>query len=290
MNLDQLEAFKSIVGEGGFRAASQALNKSQPALSVAIKNLEEEFGVELFDRSSYRPKLTQVGATIYQAALRVLETSQTLKRIAHELGNDKIETSLRVSVDPLASLRFIEMIAQECARPSFPVALVLNKAILHGGIEDLISGAADLALGPCAQTHDEVETIDIQEVKLVSFVSRKLLAELHKPTRAFLNSHPQIFVYNRQHDEAPDPFLPIGHHTQSQKIYVYDHFMKLNLIASGLGWGRLGDHEAATLKDLVKIPSSLCPETTLRICLMRSNARPLGPIARRIWDIFSKLT
>ncbi|WP_421784150.1 LysR family transcriptional regulator [Kiloniella litopenaei] len=55
MTLEQLRALVSVVDHGGFRAASEALHKSQSAISIAIKNLEEELRVEIFERDGYRP-------------------------------------------------------------------------------------------------------------------------------------------------------------------------------------------------------------------------------------------
>ena len=69
---EELETLVSIVEEGSFRAASERLMKAQSAVSYAIKNLETDLGVILFDRTFYRPRLTAEGETIYQKALQQL--------------------------------------------------------------------------------------------------------------------------------------------------------------------------------------------------------------------------
>src|SRR5882672_2357517 len=58
---DQLVAFLAVAGEGTFTAASAALHKSQPAVSKLVRNLEDELGVQLFDREQYRATLTDAG-------------------------------------------------------------------------------------------------------------------------------------------------------------------------------------------------------------------------------------
>lgn len=47
MTIDQLETLEMIVEKGSFKAAAEALHKTQPSLSVAIKKLEDEFDLKL---------------------------------------------------------------------------------------------------------------------------------------------------------------------------------------------------------------------------------------------------
>jgi DNA-binding transcriptional LysR family regulator len=56
------------VESGSFKAAAAKLHKTQPALSVAIRKLEDEFQLSLFDRSEYRPKLTAQGRVFHEQA------------------------------------------------------------------------------------------------------------------------------------------------------------------------------------------------------------------------------
>lgn len=181
MTLDQLEAINAIVEKGSFRAAAEFLNKSQPALSASIKNLEDELGLLIFDRNEYRPKLTEAGLVFLSSSRAVLEAANQALRVGIELGKNKAETKLRVSVDPLVPLEAIEIIAHECSRPTVPILLVLDKTILNGSYQDLIIGNVDLALAPRPKENDpesnKLEKINIETVTLVGVVSRKLLQE-----------------------------------------------------------------------------------------------------------------
>jgi len=62
MTYDQLVAFTTVAAEGTFTSASEALHKSQPAVSKLIRNLEGELGVVLFDRTKYRASSPTPGA------------------------------------------------------------------------------------------------------------------------------------------------------------------------------------------------------------------------------------
>lgn len=289
MNLEQLETVLAIIDKGSFRAAAEHLHRSQPALSASIKNLEEEFGIQIFDRGQYRPKLTEVGSVFINSARKTLEASYHTARIAKELGQKKAETKLKVALDPLVPIEAIEIIAHECSRPTVPVVLVMEETVLHGSHSLVIDGKVDLALAPCPHDEERIEKITIETVTLIGAVSRKLLQEKRKPDEAFLKSHPQIFVYNKDEDSkkddlSPDPLYDGG----GPKIYVPDHSTKLRLIINGLGWGRISQSEFESEKGLVLIDKKICRPYELELCLMKSKFRPIGPIAREIWNIFAK--
>ncbi len=284
MNLDQLEAVLTILDKGSFRAAAEHLHRSQPALSASIKNLEEEFDIQIFDRSEYRPKLTEMGSVFINSARATFEASQQTIKVAKELGLKKAETKLKVSVDPLASLEFIEAIALECARPTVPVILILDRTVLHGSHNLLLEDKVDLALAPCPHDEKNIDKIIVEKVTMVGAISRKLLQEKRKADEAFLKNNPQIFVYNKDFEDQKNDIYEGG----GRKIFVPDHSTKLSLITNGLGWGRISQHEFDQARGLVTLDKKMCPPLELELCLMKSKKRPLGPVARAIWNVFSK--
>ena len=79
MTYDQLVAFTTVAAEGTFTGASEALHKSQPAVSKLIRNLEGELGVVLFDRTRYRATLTDSGRVFYERAAAVIESTHALR-------------------------------------------------------------------------------------------------------------------------------------------------------------------------------------------------------------------
>lgn len=72
MDLFELEAFVTVVREGGFSKAAKALYRTQPAVSQIIRRLEDEIGQPLFDRSSRRGVLTDAGKVLLEHAERLL--------------------------------------------------------------------------------------------------------------------------------------------------------------------------------------------------------------------------
>ena len=74
MNLDYLRYFVKLAQVGHYTRASEQLNISQPSLSHAVRQLEEELGVPLFERQGRNTQLTQFGAEFLDCAARTLAT------------------------------------------------------------------------------------------------------------------------------------------------------------------------------------------------------------------------
>lgn len=287
MNLEQLESISAVVEFGSFRAAAAKLHRSQPALSAAIKKLEDEFDIQIFDRSEYRPTLTEAGAAFLSAAHSTLDAARYASRIARELGRNKAETKLHILVDPLISLEVLELVAQECARPVLPVKLIIDKSIYKTSYLPLLEGKANLAFAYCPEDEERIERISLENVTLVGAVSRKLLQEKRSADQKFIGNNTQVIVYNKTWDEeSSEPLSRKVDKGLGHKMYVPDHFTKLRLIQGGIGWGRISKTELEADKNLVPFDSALCPPIHMELCLLRARHRPLGPIAREIWKVF----
>jgi DNA-binding transcriptional LysR family regulator len=72
MNFKKLEAFISVLEKRSFSEAAAALKSSQPAISIKIKSLEEELGIELLDRGRSGVHPTRAGILVYQTAKEIM--------------------------------------------------------------------------------------------------------------------------------------------------------------------------------------------------------------------------
>lgn len=97
MNLTALKYVVFLAREKHFGRAARACGVSQPTLSVAIKNLEEELGVQLFERSPMDVRVTSLGLPIVRHALSVLQDVQAIEEIARN-SQHPIGGILRVGV------------------------------------------------------------------------------------------------------------------------------------------------------------------------------------------------
>jgi LysR family transcriptional regulator, hydrogen peroxide-inducible genes activator len=97
MTLNELRYIVAVAQERNFRRAAEKSFISQPALSLAVQKLEEELGVQIFERGKGEISITTIGAQIIEQAQRVLEEAGHLREIANR-GNDQLCGVLRVGM------------------------------------------------------------------------------------------------------------------------------------------------------------------------------------------------
>ena len=95
MTLTELRYIVTLAQERHFGKAAERCFVSQPTLSVAVKKLEKELGVSLFERSKTAMTVTPLGEQIVNQAQKVLEEAALLKQIASQ-GKDQLASPLRV--------------------------------------------------------------------------------------------------------------------------------------------------------------------------------------------------
>lgn len=97
MTLTELKYILAVARERHFGRAAEACFVSQPTLSVAIKKLEEELGVAIFERGGTEVGVTVIGERILTQAQKTLDASNHIKEIARQ-GRDPLDGALRVGV------------------------------------------------------------------------------------------------------------------------------------------------------------------------------------------------
>lgn len=97
ITLTELRYLIALDKERHFGRAAKRAFVSQPTLSVAVKKLESELGVTVFERNRGEARLTPIGRRIIEQAYRVLGEISTLEAIA-EQGRDELKGPLRLGV------------------------------------------------------------------------------------------------------------------------------------------------------------------------------------------------
>jgi DNA-binding transcriptional LysR family regulator len=269
MTFDQLEMLEAVILHGNYRAASEYLHKSQPSLSVGIKNLEEEFGITLFDRSEYRSQVTDQGKVFYQWAKQCLESFRSLSVVGKEMGSKLIEPSINIVLDPLVEFAIIAPIFEVCLGPKSATELKIRSEILGKGMELVVAKEANFAIGTIGKTHPEIESFIFKKIDLIPVAAKNVAASY--------KNFPQIVV------SSPDS---LGELSKGPKCYVSDHSMKSKLICGGFGWGRLAKHEIETEFKNTKLVTIKDPQVKaihIDLYAMRNLTQPMGPLAKKIW-------
>jgi DNA-binding transcriptional LysR family regulator len=202
LTIPHLEALVAIDEFGSFRAASERLNVTQPTISIRIKELEQSLRVTIFDRSSYRPQLTDNGRKILELARKTLE----LTREMHALGSrrSRIEGRIRLAACDtfaIACLPALLNLLDERA-PGIEVALDIDYSAnldcrLRAGQIDIgfltsptpakeiqLERVADIALGWVANHHLGLGSSDCrpEDIAEVTIITNPEPSHLHETT------------------------------------------------------------------------------------------------------------
>jgi len=85
VDLSELQVFLTVAAERSFSRAAAKLHRTQPAVSQAIRRLEDELGERLFDRSSKQGALTEAGRVLRDYAQRLMRLSDEAEQAVREL-------------------------------------------------------------------------------------------------------------------------------------------------------------------------------------------------------------
>jgi LysR family hydrogen peroxide-inducible transcriptional activator len=145
MTLTELKYIVAVAREKHFGRAAEACFVSQPTLSVAIKKLEDELEVKLFERSANEVSVTPLGEEIVRQAQSVLEQAAAIKEIAKR-GKDPLAGPLRLGVIyTIGPYLLPDLVRQAIARtPQMP--LMLQENFTARLLEMLRTGEIDCAI------------------------------------------------------------------------------------------------------------------------------------------------
>ncbi|CAE6848129.1 hypothetical protein R69746_07228 [Paraburkholderia aspalathi] len=171
MNLEDLHYFLAVAEAGRMHRAAAQVGVSQPALTKAIRRLEAQLHVPLFDRTPKGMQLTRFGLAFQQHAL-ILSTEyrQSLQQIeelhAGELA--KVMVGAAPAAEPLVGRAFLSLLK---TRPAMRMGLKVQ--LSDGLLRSLIDGEIDIAVSPLTNQIPEEIRSRILFDELTSIVCRK---------------------------------------------------------------------------------------------------------------------
>lgn len=293
MKLDQLKVLRAVVETGSVKLAAESLNRTQPAISQALKALEFQSGAALFDRSGYRLELTPVGQRVYLQSLRVLSETEDLAQLIRHFEQGQEET-ITIAIDAAADMAIMTPVLNGLQSRFADTRVVLRTEVLSGAIEAVASGAAALAVAPAI--HVLLEEAGFDYMPLAGSMMRNvaapaLLDAMNAPrTLTDLRRFHQIIA--RDSGRASGLFdRELGVQKGQRRWYVSDLSMKKQLLVAGLGWGRLPGHMITEEMAQGQLRDIVVPDTHLNfdinIFAFRQRKPITGPVAAYLWEAFA---
>ncbi len=176
MELMQLEMFVAIVEEGSVRGASEKVFRTQPAVSIGIRKLEEEVGAPLFDRSRrYEYQLTEAGKALYRYAKQMLGLRREAVSELSDLCSIRAGR-LRIGANESISLHLFPELAREFLRRQPAIHIELRCGRSEGLLGELKDRKLDMALVSFKPRDSGIEA---------RFVTRDELVLITSPKHAF---------------------------------------------------------------------------------------------------------
>jgi LysR family hydrogen peroxide-inducible transcriptional activator len=145
MTLTELRYIVAVARERHFGRAAETCFVSQPTLSVAVKKLEEELGVTLFERGPGEVSVTPSGQKIIEQAQRVLEEASRIREIA-AAGRDPLAGPLRLGAIYTIGPYLLPKLIPILRRTAPAMQLLIQENFTHRLADELKNGEVDVIL------------------------------------------------------------------------------------------------------------------------------------------------
>jgi LysR family transcriptional regulator, carnitine catabolism transcriptional activator len=283
INLNQLRVFVAVARLGNFTRAAERLHLSQPSMSLHIRQLEQDLGVRLFDRSTRSVALTRAGDDFLPTAERLLDDVQSaVASVADLAARRRGRVAVAVLPSVAAELLPRAMAALHARHPDITVSL-------RDDVAELIparvrSGEVDFGLGA-------IDSIDA-DIAGSPLVSDELIA-------VFPPSHPLASAKTTWRALAKYPFVAMSRDSSVRRLteQAFAHnglvlepafeakYMStaVGIIAHGLGIGTLPSSAVSMVRHAGLAHAEIRgPVMKRQIGIMTRRGRSLSPAAEAL--------
>jgi LysR family hydrogen peroxide-inducible transcriptional activator len=145
MTLTELRYIVALAQEGNFSRAAERCSVSQPTLSVSIARLEDELGVQLFERGKGFVSPSAVGARVIEQAQATLAEAEKVRQIAMQ-GRDQLTGPLRLGVIHTIGPYLLPQLIHSLKHLAPSMPLVIEENMTANLTEMLRENAIDVAI------------------------------------------------------------------------------------------------------------------------------------------------
>lgn len=292
MNFSHLQAFQLVAELGNMTRAAEQLNVAQPALSKTIANLEQQFGVPLFDRRGRRLELNPCGEVLLKRVKAIFnELEQAKQELADLAGDDTGHVTVGVTTSQILPNLFATYLSQhpEIKFRLFQVAgryEIANQ--LRDGVVDLCITSLPLEY-PGEANSVAVQTLMSEKICL-AVASDHPLAEQTSVTLDDI-AHEKFISYPQEDGirEITDRVCQQAGFRPNVVFESFDSSVIAHLVRDGVGVALMSESwwQGATREHLVKLP--IAHDAMQRsILLSWMDNRYLSPAARNFCEFIGE--
>ncbi len=176
ISLRQMRAFSAVARAGSFTAGARQINLTQSAVSMLVQQLEDELGVQLFDRGRTAITLTEAGQQLLPLARRMLDDLTQLVDGASDLRSLRTGI-LRVVAPQMLTCTWIAAVLGEFEGAHPDIGLRVMDATTDDVVGTVRRGDVELGIGPERPTGDDVTRSFLMSERALHYLERVALAD-----------------------------------------------------------------------------------------------------------------
>jgi DNA-binding transcriptional LysR family regulator len=244
MKLQQLEYVIAIAQEGSITRAAKKLFQAQPNISIALKELEENIGIQIFNRTPNGMLLTPEGEEFLARARAIVDDVRTLEKDYKERSNQSAILRVEASRAAYAAAAVSDVINNFPA-PDGDISIHIFETSMPKVLEDISNGKCDIGVvripeGYSGMLLERLKSKDLIN-KTVREYTLKLLMRADHPLAGYddvpfemLKQYPEVIYDDGEPDMARraaiNPALDIE--SVGKKVYIRDRGNQLTVISN----------------------------------------------------------
>lgn len=255
MELRHLRYFITVAQEQSFTRAAEKLFTAQPSLSQQIKDLEQEVGVNLFERSSRKIQLTDEGKAFLIYAEKALENAKLAVASARQVAQQK-NNQIHIGFLNVAELKVMPHILAKLKKTMPDLKIHLHSLFCLEQLQRLKNAELDLSITRFQLDHPDFENIHLLTEQIHLVAAKHLhptdrilkLQELknHKIIMCDQNASPVFY-------ERLNALMSFDQLKHDQVLWATNVLQHINLINMGMGFSFAPDYLLRFLNDEVKV-------------------------------------
>lgn len=256
MELRHLRYFVTVAEAQSFTQAAKKLFTTQPSLSQQIKDLEQEVGVQLLDRSARLIQLTPEGQAFLSYAQAALDNAQLAIQAARQVAQQR-EQHIHIGFLNVAEIKLLPTLLHKLKQHLPNLQLHIQSLTCLEQIQALKNATLDLAFTRYQLQDPQYSNILVLEEPMYLVASRKLYSSLQPISAQDLkqqtlivceqNASPVLYEKIQQH-------FDFEHMPRQQLMWVTNVLQHINLINMGFGFSFLPHYALKFLNpDIVQV-------------------------------------